>query len=106
MLLPWEGRHGRPSPFARPSVRRLALLLLAAAAAPAMALDLTRLHAWDGSVPNGQFSFACVVVGDMDGDGFPEVAIAASADSTSGQGAGRVFIYRGGAAHFADPPAL
>ncbi len=89
-------------------VRSFALALLVAAALvsrPASALDVARLRTWDGSVQNGQFSIACVVIGDMDGDGHPEYAIAASADPTPGPGAGRVFIFRGGSAHLGEPPA-
>jgi hypothetical protein len=90
-------------------VPRLPLLLIAAASLlprPATALELARLHTWDGAAQDGQFSFACVVLGDMDGDGFADFAIAASADPTAGQGAGRVFVFRGGVAHLGDPPAL
>ena len=79
--------------------------MAACLAAPAWAVDLSLLHTWDGPTANGQFSIACVVVGDMDGDGFAEYAIGASADPTAGDGAGRVFIYRGGPQNLGQGPA-
>src|SRR5215472_4784285 len=90
---------GRPPSFPV-SMTRIPFAVIASLAvwlaAPVHAVDLTLLHTWDGAYPNGQFSIACVVVGDMDGDGFSEYAIGASTDATAGTGAGRVFIYRGG----------
>src|SRR5262252_6204557 len=90
-------------------MKRVSSLVIAALAAgvavPVSAVDLSLLHAWDGATPNGQFSIACVVVGDMDGDGFAEYAIGASADPTAGAGAGRVFIYRGGPQNIGQGPA-
>ena len=86
-------------------MRLLVVLILLVFAAPARALDLTLIHTWDGTVAHGLFGDAITVVGDMDGDGWPEFAIGARADSTGGAGAGRVFIYRGGP-HWSEPPAL
>ena len=87
-------------------IRHAPLLLIGlAAASPAAALDLTLLHTYDGQVLDGEYGFACAVIGDMDGDGFAEFAIGANADSTGGRSAGRVFIFRGGDSHLGDPPA-
>ena len=87
-------------------IRHAALLLIGlAAASPAAALDLTLLHTYDGQVLDGEYGFACAVIGDMDGDGFAEFAIGANADSTGGPSAGRVFVFRGGDSHLGDPPA-
>jgi len=77
------------------------LALCVPATAPA-AITLQRTY--DGTVPGGEFGYACDVIGDMDGDGFPEFAIGAPGDATGGPEAGRVFIYRGGHP-LADDPA-
>src|SRR5207247_8711046 len=87
-------------------IRHAALLLIGlAAASPAAALDLTLLHTYDGQVLDGEYGFACAVIGDMDGDGFAELAIGANADSTGGRSAGRGFIFRRGGSHPRGPPA-
>ena len=79
----------------------LALFSVALLTAPALAA-LQFLGSYDGTVAGGSFGHACIVVGDMDGDGADEFAIGAPADPSGGANAGRVFIYRGG-----DPlPAL
>ena len=93
-----------------PGIRALLLTALPAAlsvalVAPASALDVTRLRQIDGPAANGQFGFGVAMVGDMDGDGFADYAIAAPADPAGGPGAGRVFIYRGGPAHASEGPA-
>ena len=87
-------------------LRTTLLLSLALLAAPAHAAGLAAIRSVDGTVSSGAFGGAVVVVGDMDGDGAPEFAVAASDDSVPGPGAGRVFVFRGGSAHLGEPPAL
>ena len=73
----------------------IAAMLLAALSAPA-AGALTFLGSYQGSIGMASFGEACIVIGDMDGDGAAEFAIGAPTDPVGGGQAGRVFIYRGG----------
>ena len=84
----------RPMIFLPPAL--LTTALLTSVASSPVAADFTLVRSYDGITAGAEFGYACVVIGDMDGDGIHEFAIGSPADDTGGKNAGRVFIYRGG----------
>ena len=62
-----------------------------AAAGPDGVIDVTV----DGTVALGWFGYAVDGAGDVDGDGYEDVAIGALYDSTGGASAGAVYLHRG-----------
>src|SRR5258706_11297953 len=99
-ILLLERERGDPMGILRLPLARLALAalltaLLLAVVPTTASSNFTLVRSYDGIVSGGEFGYACVVIGDMDGDGIPEFAIGAPGDNTGGDNAGRVFIYRG-----------
>jgi len=60
--------------------------------------DDARAWHFDGDRSNAGVGFAVGTVGDLDGDGFPELSVVSVADSATTPGEGRVRIFRGNGA--------
>jgi hypothetical protein len=54
---------------------------------------VTILREWDGEAPNDQFGWIARNIGDVDGDGVPDVVTSAPTNGAAGKGAGRVYVY-------------
>jgi hypothetical protein len=66
------------------------------------------LHTFAGTANNVDLGYSIAVGGDYDGDGIPDIAIAADADSTVRASGGRVYVYSTvgfGLVATIDPPA-
>jgi hypothetical protein len=57
--------------------------------------DAKLLKSFHGALSNGHFGDHVAVAGDLNGDGKPEIAVAAPRDWTVGQDVGAVFVYSG-----------
>lgn len=57
----------------------------------------------EGYSSSGQFGHTLIGAGDLDGDGWDDLAVGAMYDATGGGGAGRVYIFRGGPAFDGTP---
>jgi hypothetical protein len=53
----------------------------------------TILHEWDGEQANDQFGWIARPIGDVDGDGVPDVVTSAPTHGTASAPAGRVYVY-------------
>ncbi|HEX9792896.1 MAG TPA: VCBS repeat-containing protein [Planctomycetota bacterium] len=53
------------------------------------------LHEWRGVARHEEFGYAVAGVGDLDGDGFPDVAVGSRYDDAAGKGVGAVRVYSG-----------
>ena len=51
------------------------------------------LREWDGEKTNDQFGWIARNIGDVDGDGVPDVVTSAPTHATGGEGAGRIYVY-------------
>jgi hypothetical protein len=58
------------------------------------------------AVPEAQFGYAVAVVGDVNSDGFEDIAVGAHWDDTDGRLAGRCYIYFGGRTPHTRPDLL
>jgi len=54
-----------------------------------------QIYAWFGEAARDQFGFRAAAAGDIDGDGRPDIAIAAPSNSENGELAGKVYLYSG-----------
>ena len=54
---------------------------------------VTILREWDGEAMNDQFGWIARTVGDVDGDGVPDVVTSAPTSGAGGKEAGRVYMY-------------
>ena len=54
-----------------------------------------RIWQWDGQLPNDQFGTAVSDAGDVDGDGFDDVAVGAPVADNNGVESGTVYIMSG-----------
>jgi hypothetical protein len=48
---------------------------------------------WDGEKPNDQFGWIARNIGDVDGDGVPDIVTSAPTSSKAGDKAGRIYVY-------------
>ncbi|MGI9088083.1 MAG: FG-GAP-like repeat-containing protein [Chthoniobacterales bacterium] len=53
------------------------------------------IHEWDGEAANDQFGWIARKLGDVDGDGVPDVVTSAPTSSAAGEKAGRVYVFSG-----------
>jgi hypothetical protein len=81
----------------------LILALLFLLAGPLQAEPFTLQQTWTGEVIGDQFSFAAAPVGDIDGDGFGDLAVGANVNDDLIQSGGKVYVYRGGAEYPTTP---
>ena len=51
------------------------------------------LREWDGEAANDQFGWIARNIGDVDGDGVPDVVTSAPTSGAAGESAGRVYVY-------------
>jgi len=51
------------------------------------------IREWDGEKPNDQFGWIARNIGDVDGDGVPDVVTSAPTSSRTGDKAGRIYVY-------------
>jgi tetratricopeptide (TPR) repeat protein len=51
------------------------------------------IREWDGESGNDQFGWIARNIGDVDGDGVPDVVISAPTSSVGGDKAGRIYVY-------------
>jgi hypothetical protein len=51
------------------------------------------IREWDGESANDQFGWIARNIGDVDGDGVPDVVISAPTNAAGGEKAGRVYVY-------------
>ena len=51
------------------------------------------IREWDGEKPNDQFGWIARNIGDVDGDGVPDVVTSAPTNSDAGDKAGRIYVY-------------
>lgn len=51
------------------------------------------IREWDGEKPNDQFGWIARNIGDVDGDGVPDVVASAPTSSKAGDKAGRIYVY-------------
>ena len=51
------------------------------------------IREWDGEKPNDQFGWIARNIGDVDGDGVPDVVTSAPTSSRAGDKAGRIYVY-------------
>ena len=79
----------------------LALLL---GSAPFAHADLTGFWTGESNQENGRYGFSVSTAGDLNGDGFSDIAIGAIDYDASASGDGRVFVYYGGATDFDPTP--
>ncbi|MBK7642842.1 MAG: FG-GAP repeat protein [Planctomycetes bacterium] len=68
--------HPKPADFADPFVEPVKIL-----------------HEWDGEAPNDQFGWIARPVGDVDGDGVPDIVTSAPTHGEAGSNAGRIYVY-------------
>ena len=54
---------------------------------------VTILREWDGDAANDQFGWIARNIGDVDGDGVPDVVTSAPTKNIGGENAGRVYVY-------------
>jgi hypothetical protein len=54
-------------------------------------------------VPDAQFGYSVAVIGDLNGDGYADLAVGAHWDASDGVRAGRVYVYFGGRTLHAEP---
>jgi tetratricopeptide (TPR) repeat protein len=59
---------------------------------------VTVVREWDGEAANDQFGWIARVVGDVDGDGVPDIVTAVPGKAAGGANAGRVYVYSRGQA--------
>jgi hypothetical protein len=51
------------------------------------------IREWDGEMANDQFGWIARKLGDVDGDGIPDVVVSAPTSGVGGEKAGRVYVY-------------
>lgn len=51
------------------------------------------IREWDGEKPNDQFGWIARNIGDVDGDGVPDVVTSAPTSSKAGEKAGRIYVH-------------
>jgi FG-GAP repeat/FG-GAP-like repeat/TPR repeat len=51
------------------------------------------IREWDGEAANDQFGWIARKLGDVDGDGIPDVVVSAPTSGAGGEKAGRVYVY-------------
>ena len=56
---------------------------------------VTILREWDGEAANDQFGWIARNIGDVDGDGVPDIVTSAPTKNIGGENAGRVYVYSG-----------
>jgi hypothetical protein len=54
---------------------------------------VTVFREWDGEAANDQFGWIARVMGDVDGDGVPDIVTSAPGKAAGGANAGRVYVY-------------
>ena len=54
---------------------------------------VTVIREWDGEGPNDQFGWIARNIGDVDGDGVPDVVTSAPTRAAGGDKAGRIYVY-------------
>ena len=54
---------------------------------------VTILREWDGEAANDQFGWIARNIGDVDGDGVPDVVTSAPTNNAGGDGAGRIYVF-------------
>ncbi len=72
------------------------MVLLAVAVSPGRA-EITLLSSWEGGQTAEQFAVTVALGGDLDQDGFADLAVGASANDEAGPNAGKVSVFLGGA---------
>src|SRR5215469_1988130 len=55
--------------------------------------DVKIIREWDGEATNDQFGWIARNIGDVDGDGVPDVVISAPSSHVGGVDAGRIYVY-------------
>lgn len=55
--------------------------------------DVKIIREWDGESSNDQFGWIARNIGDVDGDGIPDIVTSAPTNGAGGESAGRIYVY-------------